>query len=427
MGFFRPFKKRSAPDPRNFATGPASLSLAFSDIKKNPTVIAATNVIANSVSILPLNLYFKNPKDQSRQKALWHPLYRVVRRRPNSSDSPSLFMGKILRHILLFGNAYIYVDRAATGVQSLTLLNPEAVKESYRGRLVFFTYNGTTYSEDEILRISSLITDDLGKGYSPVELVRMAVLIGIQLDQFSLSSFGNGLNTKLLVDISEMLKDVESTEDAQKKIQTVADYLARTYTGPDNAGKPLIPLNGMKVTELEHQSSNKDAELLESRKWQETEICKGLGVSPWMVNGNYDIKYGNLEQAMTVYLNFTLSPYLRHIEQRFNAALLTEYEQDAYYFEFDYSSLLRPDEKSRAEFYYKLLRMGAISPEGICAKENLEPPAEGLNQHFIEANLMPYTKDVMDAYMAGAKLKAQELVSGKAQPDPARAAGDQAM
>ena len=199
MGLFAKFKKRATPEPRNYATAPASVSLAFSDIKKNPTVIAATNVIANAVSILPLNLFFKNPSDGSRKKATWHPLFRVVRRKPNPSDSPSLFMGRILRDIYFFGNAYIHIDRGAEGIKTLTRLNPQAVTESYNGWRPFFRYNGMTYNDEEVLRISSLITDDMGKGYSPVELVRVAVMIGVQLDQFSMSSFGNGLNTKILV------------------------------------------------------------------------------------------------------------------------------------------------------------------------------------------------------------------------------------
>jgi hypothetical protein len=45
--------------------------------------------------------------------------------------------------------------------------------------------------------------------------------------------------------------------------------------------------------------------------------------------------------------------------------------------------------------------------------------------------MMPQTLEVQEAYMAGAKLKAQEIGSGSAigttPPDPARATGDQAQ
>jgi len=417
----RLFSKRSAPNPLNSMTIPSSSSFTFGDINKNPTVISCTNVISNSISILPLNLYFKRP-DGSRTKAAWHPLYGVLRRRPNESESPTLFLTKMLRHILQKGNAYIFLVRGEGGViTSLRLLNPEAVKEYYEGYKVTYGYGGKIYTENEILHIPSLITDDMGKGFALVDLAKAAVRLGIQLDEASLSSFGNGLNTKLLIDIAEMTANITSLEEAQKVAQTVGDYVRRNYAGTENAGKPLILWTGMKAVELKNQSSNREAELLESRKWQELEICKVFGVPPFLVNGTYEVKYGGLEQAMTVFSNFTLAPYLRHIEQRLGTMLSVYADQDKYYFEFDLNVLLRPDEKSRGEFYTKLFNMGAISPDMIAARENLEAPKEGGDARFVPANMMPLRDDVLKAYMAGAKLKAAAL-TGPA--DPARAAGD---
>jgi HK97 family phage portal protein len=326
-----------------------------------------------------------------------------------------------MRHILQRGNAYILKGSKGEGVTALRLLEPDAMKrDTSQWPVVRYWYKRQEIPADKILHISSLVTDEAGNGIAPVDLARAAVTLGIQMDQYSLSSFGNGLNTKLLIDIKEMTKDAKNEEEASLVAQKVANYIARNYAGADNAGKPLITWAGMETKELTHQSSNRDAELLESRKWQEIEICKIFGVPPWMVNGTYDVKYGGLEQAMTVYLNFTLSPYLRHIEQRL-ATLLSDYEQTTHYFEFDFNVLLRADEKSRGEFYNKLFMMGAISPAGICAKENLDPPTEAGDTRFVPAQLMPLTDENMAAYMAKAKATAAGTLEPK---DPARAAGD---
>lgn len=418
MGVFaRLFQRRRIPSPVSAVSIPSSSFFSTGDIQKNTTVQACVNAIANSVSILPLNLYFRNPKTNRRERAGWHPLYTLFRRRPNASESPTQWMNKLLRHILQKGNAYIYKNIEDGKLLSVHLLNPEAVKEEYDGVTTYYWYNRERYTSDQILHIPALVTDDRGRGISPVDLARAAVLLGIQLDEYSLSSFGNGLNTKLLMDVSDMTKGMDET-GASKVAQTVADYVRRNYTGSENAGKPLVTFSGMKATELQHQSSNRDAELLESRKFQELEICKMFGVPPFLVNGTYDVKYGGLEQAMIVFLNFTLAPYIRHIEQKL-ATLLSAYEQEAYYFEFDFNVLLRPDEKSRGEFYSKLFNLGVMSPAMICAKENLDPPDEGGDARFVPANMMPLRQDVLDAYMASAK----EKVSGSG-PDPARAVGD---
>jgi len=434
MGLFsRMFSRRaSAPTGLPSPVNPATLYSSSphfhqSDIQLNTTVQACTNAIANAISIMPINLY-ERKADGSRSKAATHPLHKLLRRAPNGFQSPTLFIATLVRHILQGGNAYVFRAYDTKGnISALRLLNPAAVTRSAAGwPRITYTYNGITYTDQEILHISSLVTDDTGKGFAPADLVRIAVLLGIQLDQYSLSSFGNGINTKLLVDVAEMTKSCANEEEASKIAQVVSNYLAEHYAGADNAGKPLVTWSGMKLTELQHQHSNRDAELLESRKFQEIEICKGFGVPLFLVNNTYDVKYGGLEQAMTVYLNFTLSPYMHHIEQRL-ATLLDVWDQEKLYFEFDFNVLLRPDAKSRAEFYAKLFAMGAISPGGICKRENMEPPAEGADARFVPANMMPLDDDVLNAYMASAKLKAAALVDGKLSPDPSSATGSQAQ
>lgn len=428
MGWIRSlFGRRSAPaePPLPFGGG-ASSYFSFFDLRKNPTAQACINIIANAIAILPLSLYFKDPRTGARQKAGWHPLYSLLKRRPNSSESPTLFLAKLIRHIISKGNAYIFIAREGKEIVALYLLNPELVTETYSGRVVSYTYQGETFTDSQILHIPSLITDDHGKGFAIPDLARAAISLGIQLDEFSLSSFGNGLNTKLLLDISEMTGAEDDLEKLQVYARMVSDYVRRNYAGAENAGKPLVLFKGMKATELQHQASNRDAELLESRKWQEIEICKAFGVPPFLVNGTYEVKYGGLEEAMTVFLNFTLASYLRHVEQRL-ATLLTPYEQEAYYWEFDTSALLRADEEARGKFYRQLFEMGAISPATISAKENLEAPPEGGDARFVPANLMPLRTDVLDAYMATAKTKAAALVDGSAPPSPASAAGSQAQ
>lgn len=397
-----------------------------SDSARNTTAQACISVIANAVSIMPLDLYEKK-SDGSRAKAIGHSLHRCLRRRPNPGETPTLFMARLVRHIFEFGNAFVFPLRTGFDIVRMDLFDPRGVTVRYDGTpLEKYLYKGREYDTHEVLRISSLITNERGYGIAPLALAKAAALLGIQLDAYSLASFGNGINTKLLIDISEMTKDVQGEEEATKIAQTVADYVRRHYVGQENSGKPLITIKGMKVEELKNQSSNRDAELLESRKWQELEICKAFGVPPWMVNGSYDVKYGGLEPAMTVFINFTLSPYLRHIEQSFNT-LMSERDQDSRYLEFNQNILLRPDEKARADFYSKLFLMGAIDANGICARENMDPPAEGGTARFVPANLMPLREDVLEAYMASAKQKAQDLLNGAPAKDPAQSLGSQAQ
>jgi len=53
------------------------------------------------------------------------------------------------------------------------------------------------------------------------------------------------------------------------------------------------------------------------------------------------------------------------------------------------------------------MQIGILSINEIRAKENL-PPVEGGDTHWLPANMMPVKQDIIDSYMAGAKLKQLE-------------------
>jgi HK97 family phage portal protein len=431
MGFFFRSRKDAAarkaaasaslPAPPSYGGG--SSYFTFSDIEKNTTASACVKFYEHAISILPLNLY-ERKADGSRRRADDHPLYTIVKRRPNWSESPVQFTAKMVRHIMEKGNAYLFKIRAgedpAGKIVALRLLNPEKVKENYTGYSASYEYQNASFTPDQVLHIPSLITDDVGHGKAPLELAKTAITLGTDLDRAADSAFTNGIGSRLWIDLNAALKDCADEDAVQKRIRQYADYIARNYAGPDNAGKPLFTFGGMGEPKALASTSNREQELLESRKWQDLQICKAMGLPTWVVDGTFDVKYGGLEPAMILVLNFALLPYLKHIEQKFNT-LLNAYEQERMYFEFDFSALLRTDEKSRAEYYSKLWGLGVVSPNQIANRENLDPLPEAGDTHFVPANNMPLTQDNVDGYMASAKAKAGVIA------DPSRATGDQAQ
>jgi hypothetical protein len=64
--------------------------------------------------------------------------------------------------------------------------------------------------------------------------------------------------------------------------------------------------------------------------------------------------------------------------------------------------------QTRIDTYAKQLTNGILSPNEVRRKENLSEIEAG-DTLFVQANLMPLRQDVIDSYMAGAKIKEQEL------------------
>ena len=84
-----------------------------------------------------------------------------------------------------------------------------------------------------------------------------------------------------------------------------------------------------------------------------------------------------------------MRPWAERWEQRLDCMLLTEEEQGEYGFKFSLEALLRGDAASRGAFYQLLFNMGAITPNEIRAKEEMNPHETGGDQAFVQVNLMP--------------------------------------
>jgi HK97 family phage portal protein len=161
--------------------------------------------------------------------------------------------------------------------------------------------------------------------------------------------------------------------------------------GVDNAGG-LLPLEGgFKYQQI--TLNPVDAQMLENRSFNVEDICRWFKVPPFMVgHTEKSTSWGSgLEQQNTGVATYTLRPYLRRIELKGQAKLLSPYEQNKYMIEFNLDALLRADAKNRAAYWTSALQNGWMSRNDVRSKENL-PPVEGGDELTIQLNLMPLNR-----------------------------------
>lgn len=377
---------------------------------QNPTVSAAINLIAGTIAKLPVILYFKK-NDDSRIRATWHPLYTVLKRRPNPEESIFTFLYRLVRYLLENGNAYIFKARASNGdIVDLRFMNPAAVtvtrlddgSKRYR-------YNGAEYTADQVLHIPALNYDGL-IGHSPLESAQYAVELGNTLDEYAKNSIGNGFNTGLMIDPTEYLSQFgDDTEKITQELNNLARYYANHNTGAANAGKPLLLMPKTKGQPVD-LSSNRDAQLNESREFQVREIAKLFNMPlPLLTIQGAD----NLEQTNQLFLSYTLSPWIRLIDTYLNQ-LLTPHEEERYYFETSTDPILTVSMADKYTAYRSAIESGLFSVNELRAKENAPALDEEIagNVHFMPANVVPLTDENVKAYLAQSKLA---LEAGKAK------------
>ena len=104
-------------------------------------VYACVRILSESIAGLPVHLY-KYREDGSKEKAIDHPLYRILHDEPNPEMTSFVFRETLMSHLLIWGNAYAQIIRNARGeVIALYPLMPNkmTVDRDQNGRL-FYSY-----------------------------------------------------------------------------------------------------------------------------------------------------------------------------------------------------------------------------------------------------------------------------------------------
>ena len=174
MGIFSGlFKSRDKPENRTTGSAyafymggtTAGKTVTERSAMQMTAVYSCVRILAEAVAGLPLHLY-KYTDDGGKEKALDHPLYRLLHDEPNPEMSSFVFRETLMTHLLLWGNAYAQVIRNGKGeVIALYPLMPNkmSVDRDENGRLYSSlgeregreTYVGSTFelvsqSEDAV-------------------------------------------------------------------------------------------------------------------------------------------------------------------------------------------------------------------------------------------------------------------------------------
>ena len=153
MGIFSGlFKSRDKPENRTAGSGytffmgstTSGKAVTERSAMQMTAVYSCVRILAEAVAGLPLHLY-KYTDGGGKEKALDHPLYRLLHDEPNPEMSSFVFRETLMTHLLLWGNAYAQIIRNGKGeVIALYPLMPNkmSVDRDENGRLYYTYYRG---------------------------------------------------------------------------------------------------------------------------------------------------------------------------------------------------------------------------------------------------------------------------------------------
>lgn len=350
-----------------FGMSASGVNITPANAMQIATVFACVRVLAESVGMLPFNLMLLN--DKSRDKDVKNDLFWLMQRGPNDFMTAQEYKELITVHLGLRGNHYSYVSRTSSGkILELLPLNPASVEPKLKDdwtveyKVTFASGKSETLPESSILHIR-LFTNDGLNGLSPIAFGRNSMGLAKATENHGSKLFANAARP------SGGFKTEKSLTDPQfERLKTQFTE----YQG-DNAMKNLILEGGLEW--FQTTMSSEDAQFLETRKYQRSEICGLFRVPPHMVADLEKATFSNIEHQSLDFVQHTLMPYLTRIEGRFNKCLLGT--DKTRYFKFNANALLRGAMKDRAEFYGKLVNLGALSPNDVRELEDMNPRVGG--------------------------------------------------
>ena len=378
--------KRSAPrDPAlamllDLPSNTSGASVTPENAMRSTAVYACVRVLSETMGVLPLQM-FRRKKDGSKEKAISHPLYRLVHQSPNGWQAAAEFREQVTMHAALKGAGYARIIVRPDGKRQLIPLNPDNVRATLAddGKIVYeltVKAKREILLQGEVLRVPYYVRDGV-EPISPVRLHAESVGQNITSKTYTNTFLRNGGRPPGYIKFDVPFKDQENRKRFKDQLQS--------ELGGQNRGTTLILEQG------EYKAigiSNEDAQLIEICKLSLLDVCRIYRVPPHMVGDLERATWKNVEQQSIDFVVHTIGPWLVRWEQALARDLLTEKEQDEYLFEFNVNGLLRGDVKTRYAAYAQGRQWGWLSINDIRDLENLNRIEDG-DTYLSPMNMIP--------------------------------------
>lgn len=345
---------------------------------------SGVTLISQVLAYVPLIVYKR--LERGKERATDHSLYSVLHDRPNPFMTAYDFKETLQGHVLTWGNAYAEIEwEDLYNVRWLWPLRPDRMTVKYNNGDVLYDYqlpDGTpvTLPSHNVLHIPGFGFNGL-IGYDPMTLMREALGLTKALEENGSRFFANGSQLSGVLSHPKVLSD-ESTKRMRSSWEDI-------YRGLSNSHRVAILEEGVTFQEIGVRPEN--AQFLETRKFQISELARFLHLPPHLLADLEHATFSNIEHLGIEFNKITMMPWFTRWQQRVNNKLINLAERKEYFTEFLQLALLQGDSESRGKFYNQLFMIGSITPNEIRERENLNP-LDGGDTAYVPLNMIQMDK-----------------------------------
>lgn len=338
-----------------------------------PSVSRCVNLIADTVSMIPIKLY-KEEFLNGKRKTVEIEDSRCDLFNLDTKDTldGADFKRALVRDYLLFGSAYAYINKRRNIIKSLNYVSNENVCITGNFDPIFKDYNilvrGQSYKPFEFLKILRN-TKTGAQGVGIIEENQEILKVAYLTLKFEQNLVSTGGSKKGFIKSEKKI-----TKEAMDSLKRAWREL---YCNTENN---VIVLND-NLDFKEASNTSTEMQLNENKNSINNSILDVFGVPT--------------EWNWETFIKTAVMPILTTIECALNRDLLLEKEKKSFYFAFDTKEITKGDIKTRFEAYKTALDANLMQIDECRYMEDLEP----LGLNFIKLGLQdvlfnPQTKEV---------------------------------
>ena len=363
------------------ATTNADVSVTPDSALTNTAVLASIQRLARTIASLPLIVY-RRLEGGGKERDRAHPNAALLHDQANEEMTAVEFREFQMVSLLRYGNSYSAIDVGASGQRELWPLRSDRVKVERKGGRLLYRWTPASapervFLQRDIHHIRGLSIDGI-TGLSPIDLARESIGLGLAAEEFGARFFANDASSG-----GFLSHPGELSLPAQKRL---LESFEAGRTGLSKAHKTAVLEEGMGYTQT--SVDPRDSQLDELRKFQVREAARIFSIQPHLIADLDNATFTNIESQGIEFVVYTLGYWLRSFESAIQRDLFMPRELETHFAEFLVDGLLRGDVQARGEFYMKMFQMGAMSPNEIRGKENMNP-REGGDELYVPLNMVP--------------------------------------
>jgi HK97 family phage portal protein len=360
-------------------TESAASPVTFDSAMQLSAVWACVKLLAETIASMPLTVY--KVTESGRKIATNHPLTLLFSGKVNRYQTRIEFFETVLLNLIIHGNSYCLIQRLNGRIIGLLPLMAAQVEVTLLadGSVVYeYHHDGgvTVYAAESIWHLKIMGNGIIG--LSPLDHQRNTLGIAQAAESAVTKIYRNGSKPSGVLSVDKFLTP-DQREQLRQKYYTLAE---------SNQDRFMVLEGGLKFTAI--SLSPQDIELLSSRKFQLSEICRWYGVPSIMINDtDGSTSWGSgIAQIMDGFYKVTVRPILEKIECSMLVNLMAPGESLRHEIEFDFNALTRGDMKTRMEAYRTAVH-GGIKTPNECRRAEGDIALPGGDKLYIQGATIP--------------------------------------